>query len=209
MDNFSISISKEQLAELPVVTFSGKISVIERPDDAIRALKFLETQPIVGFDTETKPSFRKGRTNTVCLIQVSTEDHAFLFRLNKLGFIEELRRFIENSNTKKIGLSLKDDFFVLHKIKNFNPEGFIDLQQLVRQFNITDSSLQKIYGIIFGGRISKNQRLSNWEAQTLTPGQQHYAAIDAWACLRLYKNLSEGEFIPENSKYLKPENEQV
>ena len=202
MLKYTVSITKQQLSELPTVMFDGRINVVERFDQAVEALEYLSMQEIVGFDTETRPSFRKGQTNKVALMQISTAERCFLFRLNKLGFIEPLKQFIENPKITKIGLSLKDDFFVLNKLTKFEPKGFVELQQLVKSYDITDSSLQKIYGIIFGGRISKSQRLSNWEAPELSPFQQSYAAIDAWACLEIYRYLSSGEFSPEESPYL-------
>ena len=201
--NNYISISKAQLSELPTVSYTGHISVIDTEEAAKSALFFLNNQKIVGFDTETRPSFRKGRSNKVSLIQISTINHSFLFRINKLGFTDEIKEFIENPNVTKIGLSLKDDFSVLHKISGFEPKGFIDLQSYVKNYKITDCSLQKIYAIIFNERISKSQRLSNWEADVLTAGQQTYASIDAWACLRIFQYLSNGKFEPNTSIYLK------
>lgn len=204
INQFSISISKEQLSTLPTVEFPGRITVLETVGDARAALRYLRKCGTVGFDTETKPNFRKGQTNTVSLIQVSTLDHSFLFRLNKLGFFQEMRDFMEADDVVKVGLSLRDDFHVLHRIAAFDPQNFIDLQNLVKTFSITDSSLQKIYGILFNGRISKNQRLSNWEAAELSPEQQTYASIDAWACLKIYNYLSDGNFRPQESPYLHP-----
>ena len=157
INSFSISISKEQLSGLPTVEFAGSITVLENMPDALEALRYLNTCKAVGFDTETKPNFRKGQTNTVSLIQISTLDHSFLFRLNKLGFFPELREFMESDKVTKVGLSLRDDFHVLHRIASFEPAEFIDLQNVVKSFHIADSSLQKIYGIIFNGRISKSQ----------------------------------------------------
>ena len=206
--NLNISISKEQLSEMPTVAFAGHISIIDNEEAAKSALFFLNNQKIVGFDTETRPSFRKGKRYQVSLIQISTLNHCFLFRINKLGFFDELKQFIENPNITKIGLSLKDDFNVLHKIANFIPQGFIDLQSFVKQFSIADCSLQKIYAIIFNERISKSQRLSNWEAEELTPSQQAYASIDAWACLRIYAYLCAGKFSPMQSPYkISPQND--
>lgn len=138
------------------------------------------------------------------LIQISTLDHSFLFRLNKLGFFQEMREFMETDDVVKVGLSLRDDFHVLHRIAAFEPQNFVDLQAVVKTFRISDSSLQKIYGILFSGRISKSQRLSNWEAAELSPGQQNYASIDAWACLRIYNLLTDGGFDPAESAYLHP-----
>lgn len=199
---FNISITKTQLAELPLVEFSGAITVISDPEEVAGAVEFLRSCDVVGFDTETKPNFRKGVTNKVSLIQVSTDDHSFLFRLNKTGFTPELKAFMECRDVVKVGLSLKDDFHVLHKIREFEPENFVDLQDVVKRFHITDLSLQKIYGILFGGRISKSQRLTNWEAATLTPSQMVYASIDAWACLRIYRLLQSNAFVPEASPYI-------
>jgi len=196
-----LAITKDELKALPPVTFPGRISVVETPGHEEAALLDLANYSVVGFDTETKPSFKKGRLNNVSLMQVSTGGHCYLFRLNKLGFTPGIKQFMEDENILKIGLSLKDDFSVLHRNCEFTPRGFIDLQQYVKEFSIADMSLSKIYGIIFGQRISKSQRLSNWEAQTLTEGQQIYASIDAWACLRIYQRLRSGEFHPEESQY--------
>lgn len=198
----SISIPKETLSTLPIVTFPGEIIVIDSPEAVPAAVEHLRSSKIVGFDTETRPSFHKGRTNKVALIQISTDSRCYLFRINKTGLTEELRAFIEDNGVTKIGLSLKDDFFVLHRISEFVPEGFIDLQEFVRPYGIIDSSLQRIYGIVFGERISKGQRLSNWEAADLTAAQQQYAAIDAWTCLRLYNELKSGNFQPEASPFV-------
>ncbi|MCM1137748.1 MAG: 3'-5' exonuclease domain-containing protein 2 [Duncaniella sp.] len=202
INSFSISISKDQLLELPTVEFPGAITVVETLPDATKALDILSSQHAVGFDTETKPNFRKGHSNTVSLIQISTLDHSYLFRLNKLGFCEPLKDFLESEAVVKVGLSLKDDFHMLHKVAEFNPQNFVDLQNVVKSFHIADSSLQKIYGILFNGRISKSQRLSNWEASTLSAGQMVYASIDAWACLKIYNYLTSGSFEPQESSYI-------
>lgn len=186
---------------LPTVSYPGHITVVDTPETALPALAYLRNEKVVGFDTETKPSFRKGHSNAVALVQVATEEQCFLFRLKKLGFIDELREFIEDSSVKKIGLSLHDDFMVLHRGAEFDPDGFIDLQSIVKEYGINDIGLQKIYGIIFNERISKSQRLSNWEAANLSDSQQSYASIDAWACLRIYNHLMNGLFDPDASPY--------
>lgn len=205
--DFSISISKDQLAAMPVMIFGGKISVISSPGLIRPAIELLRQQPLVGFDTETKPAFKKGQTHNVALMQVSGPDLCFLFRLNHTGITDEMAEWLADENCRKVGLSLRDDFHQLHKIKEFEPGGFIELQTLVRDYHITDSSLQKIYGILFGKRISKSQRLSNWEAQTLTDGQQAYAALDAWACLNIYNHLADGSFDPAASRFIVPQQE--
>ncbi len=185
-----ITITKQQIAELEKEVFSGNIYIIDCKEDVEDAVAFLSTKSALGFDTETKPAFKRGQINNVALLQLSTENECFLFRLNKIGYPDLLEELICNHTVKKIGLSLRDDFAALSKRTGRKPENFIDLQLFVDKFGIEDNSLQKIYAIIFGKKISKNQRLSNWEAAELSPAQQSYAAIDAWACLRIYKHLT-------------------
>lgn len=204
-NTLTLSISKERLAQLPLVTYPGKIIVVNTPEQATSALSSINKCSVVGFDTETKPSFKKGHPNKVALIQVSTGDCCFLFRINKFGLTDDLRDFFENPGILKIGLSLKDDFHAIHRDNTFSPAGFIDLQDIVSGYAIHDCSLQKIYGIVFNGRISKSQRLSNWEAPELTPPQQSYSAIDAWACLEIYHALTNGTFNPNESPYVQEE----
>ncbi|MDE5688993.1 MAG: 3'-5' exonuclease domain-containing protein 2 [Paramuribaculum sp.] len=196
-----VTITKEQLAAMPVVTYPGEISIIETQEQAAAALDEIFKCSVVGFDTETKPTFRKGHPNNVALMQVSNGSHCWLFRVNRLGVEGSVKRFLESTQVKKVGLSLKDDFFVMHRSCEFEPAGFVDLQGFVREYGIADASLQKIYGILFGERISKGQRLSNWEAPELTLSQQRYASIDAWACLRIYDYLQSGGFVAEQSPY--------
>lgn len=198
----NISISKEQVSKFPTATYPGYITVVDDYDTAKESLRYLNTKSVVGIDTETKPSFRKGTPNKVSLIQIASESQAFLFRINKIGFIEELRQFLGNGDIKKVGLSLKDDFRALRRIDDFEPASIVELQSYVKKFNISDNSLQKIFAIIFGERISKGQRLSNWEAEVLTTGQQNYAALDAWACLKLYNHLESGAFNPQKSPFV-------
>lgn len=185
------SISKETINMMPVSTFAGEIIVVNTQEEMLTAINMLKKKTLLGFDTETKPAFAKGVINKVALLQISTDDVCFLFRLNKIGFPIELERLLKNKKIKKIGLSLHDDFAALRKRKSFNPESFIDLQTIVRNYGIADLSLQKIYAILFGEKISKSQRLSNWEAEELSEAQQRYAAMDAWASLRIYLKLME------------------
>lgn len=198
-------ITKEQLLQLPTVTFPGRSILINNIADAKSAMSYLSRLPIVGFDTETRPSFKKGQPHKVALIQLSTSDECFLLRLNNLGMFDSLKEFLESEKTIKIGLSVKDDFHSLNRIQEFTPGGFIDLQSFVKDYGIADNSLQKIYAVIFGERISKSQRLTNWEANELTEAQQAYASLDAWACLRIFNYLREGNFVPEKCPFVLPE----
>ena len=188
------TITKAEIATMPKVLFEGRIFVIYTEADADKAVEYLKTQQIVGVDTETRPSFKRGTTHKVALLQIATADTCFLFRLNRIGMPASLQDFLM-SDTLKIGLSLKDDFMMLRRRKNMHAEegNWIELQDYVGRFGIEDRSLQKIYANLFGQKISKNQRLSNWEAETLTESQMRYAATDAWACVEIYRCLAEME----------------
>lgn len=185
------TIDKNELQAMPKACFPGEIHVVNTPQEAERAVTCLKQSPLLGIDTETRPSFARGRVYKVALLQVSDWERCFLFRLNLTGLTLPVIMLLENPAVVKVGLSLKDDFLMLHKRAPFEPRGIVELQQYVRPFGIEEMSLQKIYGILFGERISKTQRLSNWEAEALTVPQQQYAATDAWACLKIYNRLEE------------------
>ena len=194
MRQIKSTITKAEVAQMPKVQFSGRIFVIYTETDAEKAVEYLKKQHIVGVDTETRPSFRKGVTHKVALLQIATSDTCFLFRLNRIGMPAFLQDFLM-SDVLKIGLSLKDDFMVLRRRRDMHAEkgNWIELQDYVKRFGIEDRSLQKIFANLFEQKISKAQRLSNWEAETLTESQINYAATDAWACVEIYNCLAEME----------------
>lgn len=185
------SISKETINTLPICDYAGTIVLVNTNEEMLQAIEHLKKASVLGFDTETKPAFAKGVFNKVALLQVATTETCYLFRLNKLGFPIELERLFKNKKIKKIGVSLHDDLAALNKRKSFSAESFVDLQKIVQQYGISDLSLQKIYAILFGQKISKSQRLSNWEADELTEAQKRYAALDAWAPLQIYYKLQQ------------------
>lgn len=187
---------------MPQVMFPGDIHVIDSIYHVKEAVRVLSNSPLVGFDTETRPSFRKGVVHKTALIQISTIDECFLFRSCKIGMPDVLAQYLASAEHKKVGLSLHDDFKIMRKLSNMEPAGFIDLQDVVGDYCITDISLQKIYAILFGGKIAKGQQLTNWEAPELSAAQQNYGAVDAWACLKIYNYLSQGLFNPNLSPYI-------
>ena len=180
---------KKSIAELPTVTFPGKTVVVMSESEAEKAVDFLLSNDILGVDTETRPSFKKGETHMVSLLQVSTSDVCFLFRLNHIGITPAILRLLENKAVPMVGLSLHDDMLSLHKRVAFTPGYFIDLQDLVGELGIVDLSLQKLYANLFHQKISKRQRLTNWDSDVLNDKQKAYAALDAWACINLYKEI--------------------
>jgi len=180
---------KTQIGALPRVLFEGRVVVVLTERDAEKAVNYLLSQPLLGIDTETRPTFRKGPMHQVALLQVSTHDVCFLFRLNQLGLSPSVKRLLEDTQVAKVGLSLTDDIHQLKRLGNFNPGSFIDLQTRVREVGVEDMSLQKLYANFFGQKISKRQQLTNWEADILNDKQKLYAATDAWACVMLYEEL--------------------
>lgn len=180
---------KKSIAQLPTVTFPGKTVVVMSESEAEKAVHFLLSQDILGVDTETRPSFKKGESHMVSLLQVSTSDVCFLFRLNHIGITPAILRLLENKAVPMVGLSLHDDMLSLHKRVAFTPGFFIDLQDLVGELGIEDLSLQKLYANLFHQKISKRQRLTNWDSDVLNDKQKAYAALDAWACINLYKEI--------------------
>lgn len=188
---FKPKITKEEINTLPIKHFEGIISIIDNVFEIEPAVEELRKHSIVGIDTETKPSFVKGKNNKVSLVQISTLDHCFLFRLNFIKFPEPLIDFFADKTIKKVGLALRDDINGLNKYHKFKPENITDIQNIVKNYGIIDLSLQKVYAIVFGEKISKSQQLSNWENKELTEQQQRYAATDAWACLKIYLKLME------------------
>lgn len=187
------SISKEELNELPVKSFEGKIVVVEHADDVKKVIDYLGQQEVLGFDTETRPTFKKGRSNSVALLQLSSSDTAFIFRLNKMGLSEELAAILSNPCIVKTGVAINDDIKELRALTDFEPAGFVELQQKVKEFEIENFGLKKLGGLLLGFRISKAQQTSNWEAENLTEAQLKYAATDAWVSLEIYNKLIELE----------------
>jgi ribonuclease D len=186
---FKTKITKDEVNLLPVVIFEGKITIVDDLSKIDPAIEELRKSSVVGLDTETKPSFTRGTHHKVSLVQISTLDHCFLFRLNKTNFPTALADFLADESVRKIGLSLRDDFSGLNKHQIFKPANFVDIQTIAQSYGIMELSLQKIYAILFEKKISKSQRLSNWESAELTEQQQRYAATDAWASLQIYLRL--------------------
>lgn len=180
---------KSLISSLPLASFEGRIVVVLSESEAQKAVDYLLSCPILGVDTETRPSFKRGCQFKVSLLQVASKDVCFLFRLNYLGLSPSVIRLLEDKTTPKIGLSWHDDLNGLRKLGNFSPGYFIDLQDRVKEVGIEDLSLQKLYANMMGKKISKRQQLSNWERDVLDEKQKLYAATDAWACIQLYEEL--------------------
>ena len=198
-----ISIDKETVNRMPVMAFDKPIYVIDKISQVLAAVAALRRYPVLGFDTETRPTFHRGERHSMALVQLSTPDEAFLFRTCVIGLPDALLRLLQSRRVKKVGLSVHDDIHGLTRLNEaFRPGGFIDVQHLIVPYGITDLGLQKIYAILFGKKISKSQQLTNWEAKVLSEPQQRYAALDAYSCLQIYDLLTAGAFDPAHCPYL-------
>lgn len=187
---FQENITIEEIQEYELSWFKGNIVVVDNLKTFKHVITKLRTEKVLGFDTESRPSFKKGHKNKVSLIQLSAGDMACLFRINLIGIPDELVAILADPSVIKAGVAVHDDIRFLKKIKKFNPEGFIDLQGYVKNFGIQSSGLKKLTAIILGFRISKRQQVTDWEAETLSEPQQVYAATDAWVCREIYNKLS-------------------
>ncbi len=187
---YNKTISKDELNRLPLIRFEGEVAIIDTVEGLEEILPEIRSNKVLGFDTETRPSFKKGCINNVALIQLSSETKSYLLRLNKIGFSQDIINILTDEAILKIGCSIKDDIFMLNKIASFKPSNFIDLQAIISNYNIDELSLKKITGIVLGKKLSKRQRLSNWESPELKPSQMSYAATDAWICLEIFNTIN-------------------
>lgn len=183
------SITPEELEKYRLSWFKGEIVLIDDLESFHKTFPRLLGSSVLGFDTETRPSFRKGRKNKVSLIQLANENLACIIRINKIGIPDELAGLLANPGVIKAGVAVHDDIRFLKSVKKFNPSGFVDLQKFVKDYGIQSSGLKKLAAIILGFRISKGQQVTNWEAEELSEAQQLYAATDAWVCHQIYRKL--------------------
>jgi ribonuclease D len=204
---YKISVSPEEIGALELASFPGTIEVIDTDGEAFhRALRYLKRQRVLGFDTETRPTFTpEQHANGTALLQLSGSGKAFLFRLQTLGLPRPLASILANPSIIKVGAATLDDVRGLQKLTKFVPKGFVDLQNIVWEYGIRDKSVKKMTAIILGVKISKAQQLSNWEAEHLSESQQRYAATDAWVCREMYLKLMHSQKHPLTPEQLHPE----
>ena len=199
-------ISKDLLQWMPLAAFEGEVVVVDKPEQVVEAVSYLRTQPIVGVDTEARPSFQRGIHYPTALVQIASHERCYLFRLTHIGMPQELADFFADEQICKVGLAFKDDINGLRRRRNFVPANCVDIQKMVPQYGILDLGLQKLFAICFGKKISKSQQLTNWENSHLTPEQARYASTDAWATLLIYEDLLKHERLtPEEVSALQRE----
>lgn len=186
---FPISISKEEVMERPLGYFQGKILVIDTAEGIDKALDEINKFEVVGFDTEAKPTFKKGQRRRISLIQVATEKAVYLLRIKGVGFTRKMKSFLENPEIRKVGIGLIDDFQLLNQIEPFDHRGFEDLNKTMEELGALSIGARNLAAMILDIRISKSAQTSNWELPELSLKQKRYAATDAWICLEIYKKL--------------------
>ena len=193
MQVYKKTITSEEIERYPLYVFDGEVVLIDREEQVEAAAADLSSRGVIGFDTETRPSFKKGVVHPVGLMQLSTDNRVYLFRLSKCGLPPSLQRLLSSERTVKVGVGIRDDICALRRIADFSPASFLDLQRLVRAFGIEEMAFSKLMSIIFQVRVSKRQRTSNWEAPVFTDAQTRYAATDACGSLKMYQALRSGE----------------
>ena len=192
---FKQEVTKDEINELPLIRYEGEVVVVNSPEELSVALSDLNKQPVIGFDTESRPSFRKGEYYPISLLQIATPGLVYLIRINKTGFTPGLKSLFENSSIIKAGISILDDLRELQKFTHFKPTAVLDLNQVAQAAGIKNIGVRSLSAIILGVRISKSQQTSNWERDTLSKSQIYYAATDAWICLQLFEKLERWGYI--------------
>jgi ribonuclease D len=184
-----IKISKEEINELPLYRFNGSIKLIDSKEEALKAIEALKGETLLGFDTESRPAFKKGESYDISLLQLATSTHAYLFRLNKIPVIQGLVDILTDPNIVKTGVGIQDDVKGLKKLFPFEEKNFVDLAKIAQEKRIVNFGLRALTAICLKKRLSKSTKISNWERQVLTPAQLHYAACDAVVGFEIYGEL--------------------
>lgn len=190
---FQPTIPTEAINQLPLSHFPGRIVVVDDEASMREAEQVLLGQHLLGYDTESRPSFTQGVRHGLALVQVATGDVALLFRVQRIPLSEVVQDILASPQVLKIGAALRDDLRAMHRVARFTPGGFVDLQSVVGHWGIGELSVKKMAAIVLGTKVSKAQRLTNWEADSLTALQQDYAAVDAWICREIYLKLRQDD----------------
>lgn len=188
---FLSTIDNDSVAALPTARFDGRIVIVDSEEGVDAAYEELSKHNIIGFDTETRPSFRAGVSYKVSLLQLSTPDVCFLVRLGRVRLSNKLLKILGSQRILKVGVDVGGDIRALHALRHFRADGFVDLQHEAVRWGIEEKSLRKLSAIVLARRVSKAQRLSNWEAEVLTEQQREYAATDAWVCIKILEALQQ------------------
>ncbi len=192
---FPLSITKDEVMGRPLQSYEGKVVIAADRESTERAVAEINQFDVVGFDTEAKPTFQKGQIRNISLIQVATDEKVYLLRTNHVGVIDSLHHFLENPKIIKVGIGLTDDFNLLDRLRRFEPDGFLDLNDTFQELGAENIGARNLAAMVLDIRISKSAQTSNWESEQLTQKQIRYAATDAWICLEIHKKLTNWGYI--------------
>lgn len=199
---FSRQITKEEINELPLQRYEGEVVLITDEEALEQAVEEIKAHEVLGFDTETKPAFKKGVVHPVALLQIAVPGKVYVIRLGRTGFTEALSDLFADPGIRKVGISIRDDLKDLRKLSlehhiSFEPENIIELNDVANELKVEHAGVKKLTAIFLGFRVSKSQQTSNWEAPQLTEKQLRYAATDAWVCLEIYHYLVDKGYIED------------
>jgi ribonuclease D len=183
------TIEKEEIKQLPPLKFEGPVSLCSSEKSAFEAFEVVLKESVVGFDTESRPSFKKGVRYPLSLLQLATINEVFIIRLQKVDIAERLTAFFEDTNITKVGIGIRDDIRELRNLANFESNNIIDLNEWAPDLGFEKIGARNLSAMILRGRISKQQQTSNWAVEDLSPAQIEYAATDAWICTAIYNRL--------------------
>jgi ribonuclease D len=192
------SISRETLADLPIHRYQGAVRLVITDRDRAQALADIREERLTGFDTETRPSFRKGEVHPPSLAQVATARAVYLFPLRHPETFPALTELLSMPHIVKTGVALADDLRALRTLFPFTEKNIVDLGSLARRAGLEQTGVRNLAALFLGFRIAKGARTSNWAASRLTEAQIIYAATDAWVCRELYLRI-------ENLGLLRPQ----
>lgn len=187
-----LTISSEQINALPLRSYTGPISIVSTAPDLAASALYLRDEQVIGFDTETRPSFRAGEQHPVSLLQIAGEEHVFLFQLSLLPDLGPLLPILESPRIRKVGVAIQHDVNQLRRHHAFTPRGVVDIGDLARGLGILNTGLRPLSAMFLGFRVAKGAKTTNWSAPALTAGQIVYAATDAWVSRQLYVTLASG-----------------
>jgi ribonuclease D len=181
------SISKSEINDLPLISWEGRIELLETAEQMNAAVELLKDETHLGFDTETRPSFKKGEYHPPALIQLATNDCVYLFRISKIKTLEPLLPILASPDILKTGVAIKDDVKELRAMEEFEPAGFFEIAELTHKIGYSNKGLRPLAALLLGGRISKAAQVSNWARSELDDRQIRYAATDAWISREIYQ----------------------
>lgn len=208
MEEHLRTFSKDEVNSLPLFRYEGPVTIVHTPGGLAAAFERIREERLLGFDTESKPNFRKGVINSPTLIQLACSDRVFLIQLNRIPFNKDMASFLASSDHIKTGVAIGDDIRLLNKLYPFTADGLVDLREAARAKGLSTRGLRTLAANFLHMRISKNAQCSNWGSKELTQQQVIYAATDAWVSRLIYERMSELGFFAEDTTFsIEPDTE--